>query len=243
MGGMDQGGVGGDVGGDRGREEREELEFDENFAASVVAVAGALYVLSDEGVLYAMNSGAVDASPPDVKHPLLDVPSTEEQRMVFPLEVLAEGDPDDRYADEVEVPGSPSIYLSLVCKDEGSGVNPETIIVSRNGKMLEHIYDPATQLLWWIHEPKAGAAHNLENGLQAFEIKVADWRGQQAVSRFAFKVDNALPPPEAPQTGTGGGMMPGGPGGQGMPGMMPGMMGPPAGEGGMMPGMMMPGGR
>jgi hypothetical protein len=226
------GGGGGRV---QDRTEREELKYEENFAASVVAVEGAVYVLSDAGALYAMGAGAVDVSPPEILHPLLDVPSTEEQRMVFPLEVLKEGDPDDRYADEVEIPGSPSIYMSALCKDEGSGVNPDSIVLSLNGKTLEHIYDPVTQLLWWLHEPRAGAARNIQDGLQKIEVRVSDWRGQQAMARFAFKVDNALPPPEAPKTGAAGGAMPGMEGG---PMMMPGMPGGgPAGEPGMMPGM------
>ncbi len=217
------GGVGGvGRGGRRAQDvERTELKFEDNFASSVACVEGALYVLGDDGALYAMMSSAVDAAPPVVKQPLLDVPSKGDKRLVFPLDILHEGDPDDRYAEDVKIPGSPTIYLSVLLRDEGTGVNPDSIVVSLNGTVVDHVYQQAKGLLWGIHEPKRGTSRNLKDGLQKFEIKASDWKGQQAISRFAFTVDNSLPPPEPPKAAQpAAGMM------MGPEGMEPGMMGP-----------------
>jgi len=140
--------------------------------------------------------------------------------------MATEDDFPEHYAEEIEIPGSPPIFLSLMLTDEGSGVNPDLVTVTVNGEAADFTYDPTEGLLWYIYDPR-GAAANLSNGVKEILFEATDWRGNHAARVVSMTIDNRLEPPEPPRQQQQMG-----------PGMFePGMMEP-----GMEPGMMPPGG-
>ncbi|MGI5816945.1 MAG: PQQ-binding-like beta-propeller repeat protein [Armatimonadota bacterium] len=191
---MDVGGPGMD-----GRQpQRRPRTFEELVDPSVAVVENALYTLGDDGIVYAFDSLAPDNIAPTIADPVLEVPGAQRRRVQFHPELT---DPDrfpERYADEIEIPGTPPIFLSVLVNDEGSGVNPEQVSVTINGEPASYTYDSREGLVWYIYDPR-GAAANLTNGVKQIAIEAVDWRGNRATKVVAFTVDNSLRPPTPPR--------------------------------------------
>ncbi len=219
-------GPGGVAGGTRER----EITFEDEVDPSVSVVDGALYTIGEDNVIYAFETAAPDNVPPMFADPVLEVPGRQRTRVQFLPSMATEDDFPDRYAEEIEIPGSPPLFLSLMLTDEGSGVDPDTVAVTVNGEAADFTYDATEGLLWYIYDPR-GAAANLSNGVKEILFEATDWRGNRAARVISMTIDNRLEPPEPPrqQQQMGPGML--------EPGMEPGMMEP-----GMEPGMMPPGG-
>lgn len=194
-----------------------EYKIEDNIDPSVAVVENALFTIGEDNVVYAFGSMIPDNTPPTMADPILQVPGAQRTRVEFTPSMTGEDDFPDRYADEIEIPGTPPIFLSLVLEDEGSGVNPDTVKVTVNDEPADFSYDANEGLLWYIYDPR-GAANNLSNGVKRILLEATDWRGNRAARVISFTVNNRLRPPEPPR--------PVQPVFQGEPGMEPGMMGP-----------------
>ncbi len=231
------GGAGGGVapggeigpGGTTTRTQEREIKFEEEIDPSVAVVDGALYTIGADNVIYGFESRAPDNVPPMFSDPVLEVPGKQRTRVQFLPSMATEDDFPDRYADEIKIPGSPPIFLSLMLTDEGSGINPDLVRVSINGELADFTYDASEGLVWYIYDPR-GAAANLSNGVKEILFEATDWRGNHGARVISMTIDNRLEPPEPPRPQTpafeGPGMF--------EPGMEPGMAPP---EGFIEPGM------
>ncbi len=213
----------------RTTQQRREYKFEDEIDPSVAVVDGALYTIGDDCVVYGFASDAPDNVPPLITDPVLEVPGKGRIRVQFVPSLAGEDDFPDRYADEIEIPGTPPIFLSLMLTDEGSGVNPDSVKVTLNGERADYTYDPREGLIWFIYDPR-GAAANLSNGVKIIVFEATDWRGNRAAQVVSMTINNRLEPPEPPRpvqpTFEGG--MPGMPG-EMPPEAMPPEMVPPGG--------------
>jgi outer membrane protein assembly factor BamB len=183
------------------------------------------YIVAADGVLYGFETFAADNVKPQITAGLLDVPGRGNIQVRYPL-VLDRADTfAGRYADLVEVPGSPPLSVSVVVMDSGTGLDPEGLTMEMDGTLLETTYDAQQGLLWYIYAPR-GAAGALGNGIRNIVISARDWAGNEAKAQMAFTVDNSLEPPGPKEPEA---RQPGDPGAEGMPGdpPEPGMMPPP----------------
>ncbi|MGC9318411.1 MAG: PQQ-binding-like beta-propeller repeat protein [Armatimonadota bacterium] len=220
----------------RGGEQEREITFENEVDPAAAVVGNALFTIGDDNVVYGFETLAPDNIAPIIAEPLLEVPGSKRTRVQFEPALADEDDFPDRYADEIEIPGTPPIYLSLKLTDEGSGVDPDSVAVTINGERADFSYDATEGLIWYMYAPR-GAAANLSNGVKIVRFEASDWRGNSTVRIVSFTINNRLNPPEPPrrERQVPGGMGPGMPGemGPGIPGeMFPGMPpeagGPPA---------------
>ncbi|MFP4248018.1 MAG: PQQ-binding-like beta-propeller repeat protein [Armatimonadota bacterium] len=187
-----------DMDGEGTRTRERELEFEDIIDPSVSVVENALYTLGDDGVVYAFGSMTPDNVVPTIAEPVLEVPGAKRRRVQFTPDLA---DPDafpERYAEDIEMPGTPPIFLSLLLTDEGSGVDPDSVSVTMNGEQADFTYDSREGLLWYIYDPR-GSAANLSNGVKQVVFEASDWRGNTVSKVVAFTVDNTLKPPAPPQ--------------------------------------------
>lgn len=175
-----------------------EYKFEDNVDPSVAVVDGAIFTIGDDNVVYGFSSTAPDAVPPRMREPILEVPGAQRTRVQFTPSMASEDDFPDRYAEEIEIPGTPPIFLSVLLEDEGSGINPDTVKVTVNGEPADYSYDANEGLLWYIYDPR-GAATNLSNGVKSIVLEATDWRGNRAARVVSFTVNNRLKPPAPPR--------------------------------------------
>lgn len=198
---------------ERRRIQAEEVKFEDVIEPSVSVVDNAVFTLGADGVIYGFSSVAPDNVAPTIADALLEVPGAGRQRAQFTPSLTDEDDFPERYADEIKIPGTPPIFLSLVLRDEGTGVDPASVSVTLNGEPADYTYDAREGLVWYIYDPR-GAAANLPNGVKRIVIEAVDWRGNRAMKAVTFTVDNKLkaPAPPKPRTpvfeGFPGGEMP-----------------------------------
>lgn len=233
--GMEPGGGAPDeIGGrdDTGRQtEKKEIKFEDIVDPSVAVVANAFYTLGDDGIVYGFGSNVPDNVAPTIADPVLEVPGAKRRRVQFTPELAdPEGFPD-QYAGDIQIPGTPPIFLSLMLTDHGSGVNPDAVTVTINGEPADYTYDAREGLLWYIYDPR-GTAANLSNGVKQVVLEAADWRGNTVTKVVSFTIDNTLKPPAPPQPER---PQFEGPGGEFMPGEFPPGEMPPPPPGGFMP--------
>lgn len=178
--------------------EEEEEDFSKIVDPSVAVVDGALFVIDENAVAYGFTSNAPDNVPPVIAEPLLEVPGARRQRVQFVPALAVEDEFPERYADEVVIPGTPPLFLSLLVSDEGSGVDGDSVTVTINGEAADHTYDAREGLVWYIYDPR-GAAANLANGVKRIVFEAVDWRGNRAVKVVTFTIDNKVKPPAPPK--------------------------------------------
>lgn len=226
--------------GDMGRQIGERLPpagpslvFEQEVFASPVAAGRDLYVLGNDGALYAFSDRAADAVPPLLEEAEIEVPARGDARHAEDLTLhksLAEA---EEGVGELEIRGALPIYIRLRAFDEGSGINPQSITVTqeKGGRNVrwEGAFDAAGGYVWALCEPGRGVARNLPDDEYVLAISVSDWRDNTARAWVAFTVDNSLAPPDPAPMPTRD------------PRMMPGMEDPGMYQPGMMPGMEAPG--
>lgn len=195
--------------------EPQEVVFEETVNAAVAVTENALYTTGADNVVYGFEFQAPDNIEPTIADAVLEVPGKGRTRVEFAPEIADEDDFPDRYASDIQIPGTPPIYLSLQLTDEGSGVDPESVSVTINGERADFTYDAIEGLVWYIYAPR-GAAANLSNGVKVIEFSATDWRGNTARRYVSMTIDNRLNPPELPrqqrqqfEPGMGPGMEPG----------------------------------
>ncbi|HUS80207.1 MAG TPA: PQQ-binding-like beta-propeller repeat protein [Armatimonadota bacterium] len=203
------------VGGEEGRRETtpaREYKLEESVEGAVAITADGLYVIGNDNIVYAFWSDAADNTPPWIRDPILDVPGRTRTRVTFSPNTTTEDDFPEHYADEIVIPGTPPIFLSMMVSDEGSGVDPDRVKVTVNDEETEdYVWDAEAGVLWYIFDPR-GAAANLSNGVKSVLFEAVDWRGNRAAVRVSFTVDNKAKAPEPPKpvAPMGGEMGPGG---------------------------------
>lgn len=175
-----------------------EYKLEDNVDPAVAVAEGALVTIGEDNVVYAFGSATPDNTPPTMTEPILQVPGAQRTRVEFTPSLATEDDFPDRYADEIEIPGTPPIFLSLLVRDEGSGINSDTVRVTVNGEPADFSYDAKENLLWYIYDPR-GTATNLSNGVKLVLLEATDWRGNRTARVVSFTVNNRLKPPEPPR--------------------------------------------
>lgn len=174
-------------------------KIEENVDPAVAVADDSVYVIGDDNIVYAFTTAGADNVPPTITDAILDVPGKQRTRVSFSPSITAEDDFPDRYAEDIIIPGTPPLFLSMVINDEGSGINADAIKVIVNDiEIDDYAYDANAGLLWYIYDPR-GAAMNLDNGVKCIVFEVTDWRGNTSAACVSFTIDNKAQPPEPPQ--------------------------------------------
>lgn len=148
---------------------REQSTLYVNFAATPVVAAGAVYALSDDGVLLAFRADQSDYSPPLVTN--------------------------ENPARGTELSGQPPITFSVTVLDEGSGIDFNTVSLKLDGEELKGFkYDEYFGLVHYrLAATKAGeAVQPLKNGPHTVSLEAADWRGNKTTYTWQFMVNTGL---------------------------------------------------
>ncbi len=207
FGGGEEGAGGGDVGGDTTTGKPEKRSYGVSSAPS--AIDNKMFVLGDNAALYAFTSQPFDADPPRVIEPSIAVNATDRQLLALLLT------PDKPQI----VPGVGPFYFAAQIDDVGSGIDPNSIVVSINDKPLDAarvFYGRASGVLTVTLVDPAKADPTLEDGLKKVVITAKDYAGNAVSFSTNFLVDNTAPAPTPPVTTTpdggefGGGGMDGG---------------------------------
>ncbi len=173
---------------------RPPAEFKEHLRSSVAVTEGALFVLGNDGALYAFASDAADSTPPDFRDGQIQVTGQGRYTFGYPVEIAGEDDLPGRYAEDVKIPGAPPIRFSVEVRDDGSGLDLDSIEVRLDGKPAEATFDPRGSILWYTYDPK-GVARSLNDGEHVIAVKASDYRGHSRQISAAFTVDNSQGPP------------------------------------------------
>ena len=177
---------------------RPRRAFADLIDPSVAVAENSLFVIAEDGIVYGFSSAAPDNVPPVVADAVLEVPGAARQRVQFTPELVSAGEFPERYARDIEIPGTPPIFLSMLVEDAGSGIDADSIRVTINGEQVDHTFDAREGLLWYIYDPR-GAAANLPNGVKRVVVEAVDWRGNTVSKAVSFTIDNRLRPPEPPR--------------------------------------------
>lgn len=191
--------------------------------SSAPAVAGdQVFLLGDNQALYSFSAVGFDSDVPRFVQPTVSV--TSEQDTLY-SRLVDKGRP-------FSIPGRAPVYFTAEIDDAGSGVDPESIRVTRNGTPVaraDYDFSPATGVLTVVlAEVKAdGTSTSLADGPLNLNITVRDYKGNSNSYPVTIAVDNLTPPPSDPAVVAPGGAFPGGgfPGGNfpnGVPNGFPG---------------------
>jgi len=214
------GGFGGGGFGGRGRRggiaaPTQQFSKPYGISAAPSVVNGQLFVQADDATVYAFTSQLIDADPPRVVEPSIDVNDTAGN-----LAALLVGG-----TSAPSVPGRGPFYFAATLDDVGSGVDPQSIKVSLDGKLLKPDvvdFDASSGVLTVTLLDGANGGANFPDGPKNLSLSVSDYAGNNLAASFSFSIDNTAPapsPPSAsPRGGGQGGAVPGGGGFGGIPG-------------------------
>jgi outer membrane protein assembly factor BamB len=156
-----------------------------NVSAPLVADAGQLLVLGDDGSLTCFTADAIDANPPVISTPKPDRGTV--------------------------LNGTPPLTMSVYVWDKGSGINPATVAVFVDNTQAELAPEPyytrGSGIRWGVtynpmkrtveYTTKSGTAGErvspLNNGPHTVRVQAADWKGNLSTMEWRFMVDNSLP--------------------------------------------------
>ncbi len=191
--------AGGDINNDNDQRADRKYEMADNVDPAIAVSGNSVYVVGDDNVVYGFAATSADNVPPVISDAILEVPGKGRQRVNFSPNVTSDDDFEGRYADEIVIPGTPPIFLSMLVRDEGSGIDADKVRVLVDGEAIDDFaYDPKEGVLWYIYDPR-GAAMNLANGVRNIVFEATDWRGNRAGVAVSFTIDNKAQPPEPPQ--------------------------------------------
>lgn len=141
-------------------------------ASSPVVADGALYVLTDDGVLHKMTPNAPDSAPPDIFN-----------------QIPFNG---------VVMNGSPPIKLSAVFYDVGSGVDFSSVTMYLDDQPVDSEVNTVTAIVsYQTEEVSAGKAQRaLKDGVHTIKVTAKDYKGNLLTSQWYFHADSSLPPPK-----------------------------------------------
>lgn len=142
-------------------------------SSSPVVSNGALFVLTDDGVLHCFTKAAPDTTPPDIY--------------------------SATPANGRQISGSPPIKFSAVIYDQGSGVDFNSAQMTLDADALELKPNFATGSVSYTFDavdPKQTAVKPLADGLHSVTLTVNDYAGNQSKATWTFVVNNMLPTPK-----------------------------------------------
>ena len=210
--------------------------------APLVATPFGICVVDTNGRIYAFTvpEFAPDTNPPALYEPTLLLYGSDQTG--FWRQIVGYRLRDDfSLLDSPAIPGRAPIYLRVRVMDGGSGVDERSLkaqlIALRpkppQGTDLYGEFKPVqAEWLIYVHagRPSPAARKEVAGGMRLLTplpdgeyvvmVQAADNLGNRTERRFAFRVDNTLPPPLIQVTG-----LPGAPGAGGMTGVGPGMPG------------------
>lgn len=230
-GGEDEGGYGyggyeGGRGGYRLIEPEPVAEYKENVRSSVAITDTALYVLGNDGALYALAATAADSTPPTFTDAVLQIVGQQQVTFAYVVSLVPGSELPGVYAEDVQIPGSPPINISVAVRDEGSGLDPDGFKATLDGQPVQITFDAGESLIWYTYDPQ-GVVRPLGDGQHDLVLEATDYRGHVGKASLSFMVDRTLPPPSLyAATGYGG------EGGEGYPPGYGGSGGYPPGYGG-----------
>lgn len=114
-----------------------------------------------------------------------------------------------------------NVELLFFLRDEGTGINPDTVRALIDGVAYE-IDLQRNGLLSVRISNRAGSNRPLTNGRRTITVVAEDWMGNRVEQEFSVVIDNTLPAAGAPQLGGQGNQGGGGAPGMGGPGRGPG---------------------
>jgi len=225
------GGFGGGGFGGRGRRggltaPKQQFSKPYGISAAPSVVNGQLFVQADDATVYAFTSQPIDADAPRVVEPSIAVNNTAGN-----LTALLVGG-----TSAPSVPGRGPFYFAATLDDVGSGIDPQSLKVSLDGKLLKPDqveYDPASGVLTVTLLDGANGGANFSDGQKNLSLSVTDYAGNNLAASYDFLIDNTAPAPSPPSATTRGGGRGGGfPGGGGFGGVPGGFGGNPGFGGG-----------
>ena len=162
-------------------------------SSAPAAIDNKMFVLGDDAALYAFTSQPFDSDAPRVVEPSIAVNATDRQLLSLLLS------PDTPQI----VPGVGPFYFAAQIDDVGSGVDPNSIVVTINDKPVDAarvFYGRASSVLTvTLVDPDKGDP-TLEDGLKKVGITAKDYAGNVMNFSTNFSVDNTVPAPTPPAT-------------------------------------------
>ena len=184
-------GGGGEVATDANAGVEEKRTYGVSSAPS--AIDQKLFVLGDDAALYAFTSQSFDADPPRVLEPSISLNASDRQLLALLLS-------DD--APQI-VPGVGPFYFAAQIDDVGSGIDPDSIVVSLNDTPVDParvFYGRASSVLTVTLVDTEKGDPALEDGLKKITITAKDYAGNMVNFSTNFSVDNTVPAPNPPVT-------------------------------------------
>ncbi len=238
--------------------------FSTSVLAPLVATPFGLCVVDTNARIYAFTlpAFAPDTAPPHIYEPTLLLYGSDPTGLWRQIVGYRLRD-DFSLQDSPAIPGRAPIYLRVKVMDNGSGVDERSLkaqLISLRAQRTTDLFSEfkPVQAEWMIYvhaerpakegKPTSEAPARQEvagrmrlltplpDGEYVVVLRANDYAGNQVERRFAFRVDNTLPPPIIQITGMPGVGAPGGAGVPGAPGGMFGMPGGPGFPGGGFPG-------
>lgn len=160
-------------------------------SSAPAAIDNRLFVLGDNAALYSFTSQSFDADPPRVIEPSIAVNATDRQLLAL---LLSPETPQI-------VPGVGPFYFAAEIDDVGSGVDPESVVVTVNDKPIEAtrvFYGRASGVLTVTLVDPAKGDPALTDGLKKVVVTAKDYSGNAVSFSTNFLVDNTAPAPAAP---------------------------------------------
>lgn len=163
--------------------------------SSPIILDGNVYLLGDNAALYSFTTTPFDALAPQLTQPRLEIPDQSGSL------VEQKPRPDGSWRG----PGKGPVWFIAEISDAGSGVDPESLHVSINGRELppeairsfSELTGEVRILLTQETERDAGT---LENGTQKLTINARDYRGNGMDYVLNLRIDNSARPPAAPSS-------------------------------------------
>lgn len=149
-----------------------------NIIAAPAVSDGTLYVLADDGALYAFRYEAPDNTPPNV---------------------LKFTPPQN-----TPLPGAPPLQIAAVFTDPGSGIRPDAISLALDGQAVEFTMIPERGIIYY-NTPVTQPVVPLEDGLHTVTLTLTDWAGNRTEKSWIFSVDNRVRRAVTTTGTTGGG--------------------------------------
>ena len=144
-------------------------------SAPVTISGHTLYTLTDDGSLSAFRADA-----PDGTGPITEI--------VYPHPGQS-------------VNGNPPLVLAATVLDPGSGLDPDSVKMTLDGKEVDAQYDANRNLVIYATRPSGKIIDPaLPAGRHSATITATDWKGNVSEEEWSFVVDNSVPRPSTSST-------------------------------------------
>lgn len=177
-------------------------------SSAPAVVDGEVFLIADNGALFAFDSSPFDTSPPRIVEPTITIRSAQKTDYPYLL--------DSRMR---AIPGRAPVYFAAQIEDRGSGIDASSVKISMNGKELaaaDVAFNPANGVVTaTLADFKGGTANNLDDGTVRLAVTAKDYSDNAMNYTASFNVNNDLEAPNDPTVNIGGFGGPGQGGGRG----------------------------